>query len=113
MTKSVVIPFVASAIIAVQSAAARSAGVRPRPARNFALYDRRSFMKSVRLISTVCESQSSGIGKPPLPVVAAGLLAMLIAESRLWSATAMTSDALDSGGMVLVGTAAVTIAAES
>src|ERR1700682_4746670 len=106
-------PFVASAMIAVQSAAARSAGVRPRPARNFALYERRILMKSVRLMSPVCESQSSGIGKPPLPVVAAVLLATLIAESRLWSATAMTSDALDSGGMVVVGTAAVKIAAES
>src|SRR5438105_6346441 len=37
ITKSDVIPFVASAIIAAQSAAARSVGLRPSPARNFAL----------------------------------------------------------------------------
>ena len=81
--KSAVMPFVASAIIAFQSAAPRSAGVRPSPARNFALYERSSLMKSVLLVAVVCESHSIGMGNPFDPFVASALLAIVIAESRL------------------------------
>ena len=63
-------------------------------------------MKSARLMSAVCESQSRGTGNPPVPVVACVLVAMLIAESRLWSATAITSDDFESPGISLDGTAA-------
>src|ERR1700693_4843059 len=106
-------PFVASAMMEVQSSAVRCAGVRARPARNLALYERASLTKSALLVAVVCESQSTGIGKPLVPLDAAALLAMAMAESTLWSATSMTSDDFDNPGITSEGTAAVMMAAES
>src|SRR5438445_13676462 len=93
MMKSVVIPFVASAVIAAQSAAARAVTVRPSPARNFALYDRSNLTKFAAVRSEVCANQSAGI------VDAGPAFVMAIAESRSLSAASMTAVESDRGGI--------------
>src|SRR2546423_9700230 len=92
ITKSAVMPLVASAIIAFQSAAARAVGVRPRPARNFALYERTSLVKLAGVMSDAWASQSAGIA-------AAGVAAIAIAESRSLRASSITAVEIESGGI--------------
>src|SRR4051812_37662762 len=99
-SKLALMPFVASLITSVQLIAARSVGVRGTPARNFALYERRSWIHVSLSTVAVVDIQSTGIGHPLVPVpVAAALFAIAIAESRLTRAAAPTAAEADMSGM--------------
>src|SRR6266571_3697952 len=100
-------------MMAVQSAAARSVGVRPAPARNFALYDRASLTKLAAVTSEVCANQSAGtVDAGPAFVIA-------IAESRSCNAAATMAAEPENGGMTKlpvagsIASCGVMIAAES
>ena len=85
MLKSAVIPAFASAMMLAQSAAARSAGLRPTLARNRALYDR-TRRKNPVVSSALPLIQVVGSGKP-----VGDARAIVIAESSSIRAAVMTA----------------------
>src|SRR6266851_626523 len=82
--KSAVMPAFASAMIAAQSAVARSAGVRPTFARNRALYERHSWTNCA-WVSAFPLIHALGKGKP-----LGSAVEIAIAESRYPSALVIT-----------------------
>ena len=98
-----------SAITAIQSTAARSAGVRATSARKRARYER---MKRTKSAAENARPLIHVVGRGN-PLAAAGLPAIAIAVSRHARAAFMTSDAPLNGGISSGGTDGTTIAAES
>src|SRR5256885_7597823 len=109
MLRSPVIPFVASSMTAVQSTAARSAGVRATAARILARYDRTIRMKPAAVGPLLPLIHVLG----RVPNVAVSAFAVATAQSSHPSAASLTAREPRSGGKGSGASVGPPIAAES